>query len=616
MAKEGKLNVEKKDVETLVKRLTITNDTKAMNKVAKQAEQIASKVTLAESALSSNLSRFLVNPNSMLRNRWDLLVIFALVFVAVVTPVEVAFLGDDEGAGKFRTEQGVLLLLVANRAIDVIFCIDIFLNFLTPYQTQHGMWITNHKSIAIKYISSWFLIDLVSVLPFEMLRMIRLLRLAKLLRIFRASRVLKRWETRLSVSYGYITLTKFVVYMLLLSHWLACVIRLVPYIEEGDFSWLKNYFADPAEEHPMTIYNTALYWAVMTVTTIGYGDVAMTTSAERWVAVFAMMVGGAAYAYIVGSVCGLVASMGEIEARLHRKIDDLNVYMEEQSFPNSLRIRLREYFHYTAKQSRSEHYRQLFDEMSPQMRGDVYRRVNAVWVSRIPFLYCASPFERQAFITALAMKLMHQVYPPRERICNPGEISQLFYIIQRGVVLLNKSYFVPPDLGDNEDGIPIVDLSHTLGASEKLVLTRGKTFGEDMILTGARRRYHCLSLTYVEVHTLSKDDLEEVFEEDAFPDTFRKFRRHVIKLAFRTKFVHVAKIFQAQERAMQRSGVSPGDRTRVRSLTMTDLAQTSRFDLNELYKDENAERTATFADLLALRLELRELRKMLDQRKL
>lgn len=65
------------------------------------------------------------------------------------------------------------------------------------------------KTIVYNYVTSWFPLDLVSVLPFEflgglmngdstnisqlqLLRLVRLTRLLKLLRVFRASRKLKQ----------------------------------------------------------------------------------------------------------------------------------------------------------------------------------------------------------------------------------------------------------------------------------------------------------------------------------------------------------------------------------------------------------------------------------------
>ena len=58
-------------------------------------------------------------------------------------------------------------------------------------------------------------------------------------------------------------------------------------------------------------YVTALYWSVMTLTTIGYGDVAPVTLGEQCLCIFAMLLGGSIYAYVIGAVCGIVSSMDE-----------------------------------------------------------------------------------------------------------------------------------------------------------------------------------------------------------------------------------------------------------------------------------------------------------------
>jgi hypothetical protein len=167
----------------------------------------------------------------------------------------------------------------------------------------------------------WFIIDVLSCIPYsiismavessmggaaaetvgqlKILRIVRLLRLAKLLRVVRASRMIKRWETKLALSYGMMSLIKFAILVTTLAHWIACALAIVPQLEMATFdnnfpdSWLVANGLDDSD--PGTQYLYATYWAIMTISTVGYGDISLPTPGEKICGICAMCVGGAAY---------------------------------------------------------------------------------------------------------------------------------------------------------------------------------------------------------------------------------------------------------------------------------------------------------------------------------
>ena len=51
--------------------------------------------------------------------------------------------------------------------VDVVFFLDIVLNFHTTYVSQTGEVISDPKLIRQNYIKSWFIIDLLSCLPYD-----------------------------------------------------------------------------------------------------------------------------------------------------------------------------------------------------------------------------------------------------------------------------------------------------------------------------------------------------------------------------------------------------------------------------------------------------------------
>lgn len=46
---------------------------------------------------------------------------------------------------------------------------DIILNFRTTYVSRKGEVVSNSMSIAVNYLKSWFVVDLLAALPFDLL---------------------------------------------------------------------------------------------------------------------------------------------------------------------------------------------------------------------------------------------------------------------------------------------------------------------------------------------------------------------------------------------------------------------------------------------------------------
>lgn len=62
-------------------------------------------------------------------------------------------------------------------------------------------------------------------------------------------------------------------------------------------------------------YGTALWWAVATITTVGYGDAVPETPAGRGVAVFLMLIGISFFSWVTASIAAFLVEFGE-EGRL------------------------------------------------------------------------------------------------------------------------------------------------------------------------------------------------------------------------------------------------------------------------------------------------------------
>jgi hypothetical protein len=58
------------------------------------------------------------------------------------------------------------------RIVDLFFLCDMILQFFLMQQDENGRYIKDQGEVAIRYIQGWFLIDFISVLPFDVVGLV------------------------------------------------------------------------------------------------------------------------------------------------------------------------------------------------------------------------------------------------------------------------------------------------------------------------------------------------------------------------------------------------------------------------------------------------------------
>jgi hypothetical protein len=90
-----------------------------------------------------------------------------------------------------------------------------------------------------------------------------------------------------------------IVLVLLIAHLMACLWHGVGVFQPGT-TWLEYYELD--HETLTTKYNYSFYWATMTMTTVGYGDILPQNNIERGIASLVMFVSGGVLSFIVSNI--------------------------------------------------------------------------------------------------------------------------------------------------------------------------------------------------------------------------------------------------------------------------------------------------------------------------
>ena len=122
----------------------------------------------------------MMHPHSSFRSAWDILTLFLLLYCIFSIPFQMSFSseipaiyvapGNDEDLDTSSAVAEVGVLDYLDLTIDAIFMMDVLLNFRTaflrPHSTRSSILETRARVIAVRYIKTSFLPDVVSSLPY------------------------------------------------------------------------------------------------------------------------------------------------------------------------------------------------------------------------------------------------------------------------------------------------------------------------------------------------------------------------------------------------------------------------------------------------------------------
>ena len=153
-----------------------------------------------------------------------------------------------------------------------------------------------------EYVLSFFgVIDLLSILPPYLSYFLPNARYMILLRSFRFIRIFRIFKLFSFINEGYIlmrslqkSLTKICVYFLFVLILVTCLGTLMFMVENGQ---PNTQFTDLA---------TSVYWAIVTMTTVGYGDITPVTPIGRLLSAFVMLLGYTIIAVPTGIVTATI----------------------------------------------------------------------------------------------------------------------------------------------------------------------------------------------------------------------------------------------------------------------------------------------------------------------
>ncbi|XP_026171103.1 potassium voltage-gated channel subfamily H member 4-like [Mastacembelus armatus] len=441
-------------------------------------------------------SRFILLHYSASKALWDWLILLATFYVAVTVPYSVSFMPYDHSVSSGR------FTMISDVVVEMLFIVDIVLNFRTTYVSKSGQVVYEARSICIHYAKTWFIVDLVAVLPFDLLYAINIpvtsyVHLLKTIRLLRLLRLLQKLD-RYS-QYTAIVLTLLMSVFALLAHWMACIWYMIgrsdmESIQSWRIGWLHELgkrldtpYINSTVGGPSlhSSYIAALYFTLSSLTSVGFGNVCANTNAEKIFSICTMLIGALMHGLVFGNVTAIIQRMYSRRSFYHTRMKDLKEFIRVHCLPQQLKQRMLEYFQTTWSVNNGIDANELLRDFPDELRADIAMHLHKE-ILQLPVFKGAS----RGCLRSLSLNI-------KTSFCVPGE-----YLIRQGDAL-PANYFVC-------SGSLEVLKDNTVLA----ILGKGDLIGSDLPGTDQviKANADVKALTYCDLQYISVRGLKEVLE--------------------------------------------------------------------------------------------------------
>jgi len=408
--------------------------------------------------------------DSRIKIGWDILIIVAVFVSAILIPYRIV-------SGSDHTDFLYWL-------ITVLFCLDIILIFNT--EAKEGLNVlADRKSVARKYLKTWFFPDLLAALPLAPLfdlvtphdvsgtaayQIMMLFRVLRLLKLVKAPYTFKAIKEIIDISPALMRLIIFFFWFALIAHFIS-------------LGWIAIGAAEASRSFGDQ-YIRALYWCITTIATIGYGDYSPNHNSNLQIiyTIIVQIIGVGMFGYIIGNVATLIVNIDAARADFHAKMEEVRNYMRIKQIPSSIQDRVKNYYHYLWETRQGITNVDFMLTLPQTLRLEISLFLNKDILEKVSLFKDAD----EVFIHEVIEELEPLVFLPGDFVIRQGEFGDCMYFLSSGSVRV------------------------TVNEQQVAILSEGSPFGETALIHNEKRNASIQAITYCDIYRLSQRSFEQL----------------------------------------------------------------------------------------------------------
>ncbi|XP_031117188.1 potassium channel SKOR-like isoform X1 [Ipomoea triloba] len=374
---------------------------------------------------------FLIHPDNRWYLLWTQFILIWAVYSSFFTPLEFGF---------FRgLPENLFLLDIAGQ---IAFLIDVVVRFFVAYRDAHSYRIVfNPNQIAIRYLKSRFLVDVLGCFPWDAIykacgrkELVRYLLWIRLSRALRVTEFFEKLEKDIRINYLFTRIVKLFVVELYCTHTAACIFyylaTTLPPSQEG-YTWIGSLrLGDYSYAHFRDIdlwkrYITSLYFAIVTMATVGYGEIHAVNIREMIFVMAYVSLDMILGAYLLGNMAALIVRGSKTE-RFRDKMADLIKYMNRNKLGKNISKEIKNHVRLQYESSYPE--AEILQHIPVSIRAKISRKLYEPYIREVPLFKDCS----YGFIKQIAIRVHEEFFLPGEVIMEQGNMADQLYFVCHG----------------------------------------------------------------------------------------------------------------------------------------------------------------------------------------
>ncbi|EWS71700.1 cation channel family protein (macronuclear) [Tetrahymena thermophila SB210] len=409
---------------------------------------------------------------------WDLIIMVFILINCIKIPFELSF------------NNQVVSIDDITQASRFIFFFEFFMMFNTAYY-ENGVLEKQRSKIFFHVIKNRLFFEVFAYLclwlnPFG----VSFFRIFFLLKFFQFYDIIEKLAETFQLSYKYnfvVNLVALFIEVVFLCHLFACIWYSIGnyQVQQGMTpNWIQKYSTSDNNQYQQ--YIDSIYFSVITIGTIGFGDIVPVSSIEKGCLTCMAVFSCGIFAYILSNIQNVYREFQMKQEGYVNKLSELNNYMFNREVNPTLQQMARKYLKYVHDQGFQQGVKpcDTLNSLSISLREEIKEDIFKKSIKSIPYLQCFS----QQLRSQLSRKMIELNYGPDEFIMKSGsnQPPRLYYILKGQVeVGLDKGFKFGCQLTNNLDKnkpFSIYKQNDSLGLFEfvsqsQICMTNAKSIG-------------------------------------------------------------------------------------------------------------------------------------------